>query len=238
MIKLKLNNETFTLPETWSEVTLGLYQRLAKVEPNENKLQYTVDIIKALTGLEEKIIININKNQFKEIVDAISFIYIEKMEDKFTSSFNIGEDVYTMKEFNSLSMGDVVSLETLIDKGDNLANAHQIIAILFRKNGEAEFNFDELESRGKEIQDNIQMNIVNKILLFFFDYVKNYTENLKAYLEYKEKERMKMVMKNQPFLIRASSYLKSFFGSHWSRGSQWVTSQNTKKSTKRTSYIA
>lgn len=213
MIELKLENKTHLLPTSWEEVTLEKFQKICKLNTT-NKLNYYVQLLNIFTEIDEKILINLKANQFKEIIKELDFIFNEKLEDVFVNNFKIGEDKYVLKDFNTLTLGEQVSLETLIEKNDNIQNAHYFFAILFKKNNEEELNFDELEDRANSIKENLSITQINKVLIFFFNCVKTYISNMKNFLEYKEQK----TKKKEPVLMRLYHCLENTSGSAWSTG--------------------
>lgn len=231
MITLKLNEEKYKLPENWSEVSLGKFQQISNII-FESKLQYIVEILKIFTGLEESIIINIEKGQFGQLSKTLGFISNHEFKKTIIPHFEIDGITYTFKSLQGLTLGEVVSIETLIDQsGNNMINMiHKLIAILYQE-GDKEWDASQVERLGNLFQEKLMINNFYNILVFFYHIEKEYYVLMRAYLENQKKKEK---MKNQTKLIRVLEWIKSFIGSHWSRGWQMGISLSSKKSMRKT----
>ncbi|MFM7023331.1 MAG: hypothetical protein ACKOXB_10155, partial [Flavobacteriales bacterium] len=131
MVTIVLNEAEYSLPETWNEVTISQFQRLSKLDVSD-KVDYIFSMLEILTELPKDVLFKIPSHQTKLIVDALGFITSQSLPKDITNDFKLGEDQYTLKPFDTLTMGEIISLEILIkDINNNIAG---IISILFSKN--------------------------------------------------------------------------------------------------------
>ena len=231
MIKLKLEKESYNLPENWGEVILEQFQAISKIK-YESKLKYAVDVLCSLTGLSEEIILAIEKGQISKIVETLQFIYSQKFSEKVNQTFMIGDDEYHLKDFGTLTLGETISIETLIEKYNNnlIQAADRILAVLYQKKGET-FDASILEDRAKLFRENLNVETIYGVIFFLLNIEKEYLKLMEAFSEKQKKIQM---MRGLSPLKRLYHSVKDGIGLAWSRGWQWAILQNLKRSINKT----
>lgn len=227
MITLKLEDKSYKLPENWAEVTLGQFQQISKLT-TDNKLQYLIDVLSILTGLEEEIILSIEKKQLSTINSKLSFIYNQVFSSEMIKEFKIGDDTYTLKDLHQLKLGEVITIETIIEKQPHnlILVIDELMAVLFKKNGEDKFDATELEERAELFRKNLMIDDIYKVTVFFLTFEQEFLRLMKTSSEQKKK---KMMLNNTSLLRRILNWIRGGIGFHWSRGWQMGTSLNLRK---------
>ena len=208
MIILDILGEKFSLPESWDDITLGDFQKISKIR-NENDIENSMELIHFLTNIHMDVIRSMDISSFREINNVLLFLYGEpvSLNEKIEDCY-IGEDRYIMKDFTKLNMGDYISLETILDNGkEAIDNMHLLLAILMKKEGEEELNYDTLDERG-ELFKKMPFPSMNKIIIFFYLLENLSLNHMKVYLE-KEEMMLEMMTRKQ---ISKQYYQKSMSG--------------------------
>lgn len=230
MINLKLEDKVYKLPESWEEVSLGQFQLISNIV-FETKLQYAINIFHILTGLEEKYILTIDKNQFSKILETLNFINNQNFKEEVKKEFIIDNDKYIFKNLYDLTLGEVISIETLIEKSPNniILVCHEILAVLYKKEGE-EFDASLIESRGKLFKEKLMIDEFYKVITFFLLLEMEYLKVMKGFSE-NQKIKMKMMGKNklQRLLIWITDGIGSALLKHWQRGTLLASKMFTNK---------
>jgi len=227
MVTLKLLDKTFNMPENWDEVNLSLYKKINSfltVNEDLTEGKKMISLLSIMTNISETDLENIEYKSLQEIIGVLTFITEEKIIKKISNTLVIGDDTYTLKAFNKLTLGEIISLEQLILDGDVFQNVGGMIYILYSKNGEA-FDSDLLESEGLRIEDNISINQVMETILFFCLIVNKHSEITKKSLA---KKKWKMMTIKQK-LTSLKNSIKDGIGSASSRGWQMGISLASKK---------
>jgi hypothetical protein len=195
MIDIKINidgeENNFTIPESWSEVTVDQSARLYSLDrENKNEIQLIVEVVNIFSSIDEEIIYMLTPDQFGQLVETIKFINTE-IKSELSDSIKIGDEEYFLKkDFQSLTMGEIISIETIMKGyGDNLPGAMaKLLCIFLRKkkeNGNLE-TFKNSFMEREEMFKNVIITDVNNIFLFFLDGSNSSDNNMKDCSEKKE----------------------------------------------------
>lgn len=147
----KCNDKEFNFPESWEEVDLKTYIKLAKLEESKSEYKYgelyLLKLIEALSSAEEGDIDDLSIDQINELSPKLLFIK-ESPNLSTEKHFYIGDKLYAAPEdFKTLSIGEFISIKTYHEAFPNVWDACPwILAILWRP---AEKVFDE--ERGVEV---------------------------------------------------------------------------------------
>lgn len=236
MIKIKFEDKYYDLPSNWDEVKIYHFQQIKKLDYAElGKLKYIVKLIQIFTELPEEVIINTKGNILTKIYEVIEFIYKEPMTNKMTHQFKIGDDTYTLKEFNDMTTGERISLEILLENPiDDVIP--EMMAILFRKNDE-QFNAATMNEIADDIATEIGIGQLYGVLLFFCEVERKFLDNIRSYSE-EQKEIMKMekMTKIKRMIYKVKKKMKSILGyigvtlsTRWQKGVSWTMKRYTKR---------
>jgi flagellar biosynthesis/type III secretory pathway chaperone len=217
---LVVNEVEYKLPESWDDITLKQFKEIRQIEYiKDDKLQYIIQLLIIVTELPAAILINLKGNQLEEIVKSLSFINIEELPSNITRTFTIGNDIYTLKEFNDLTLGETISLNVLSSDIEN--NISSILAILYQKNDE-EFNSKTHASIAKDIEENISISQLWQAVVFFCNIVKTLEQRMLDYMAPKKVTMMTRLWHS------ITNGVTTRWRSGWLKGTRYVLTKRTK----------
>lgn len=166
--------KTFNVPENWSEVTVGKTTEIATISKDTmNNLELMVRILSILSNMDEEIIYMMEQDDFLNIIETLKFTN-EEIKGELKEFITIdGEDYYLKKDFNKLTLGEIISIETIVKQYDNNIQLAlpKLLCIFLRKkkeNGKLE-SFKNSHMEREELFKNAIITDVNDIFVFFFD---------------------------------------------------------------------
>lgn len=139
------------IPESWEEVTLEQYLQISNIETTSS-VDRLVRIISTLTNEDYDDLIKMDRKTFMNISSKFGWVKQDiediKPVDKFV--FNSREFIVKRTDFNELSVGEFISVETLIEenKDDKFGQLKSIASVIIREiiaGEEVEFNVHNLE---------------------------------------------------------------------------------------------
>lgn len=184
----ELEDVKTTLPESWEEITVELYQKLfSKSFTDLPVIQQTLHIVSSLTNLSEDIILSLPIERFKTIVDKIKYIYEEIPNENVEFITIEDENYYLYTDYSQLTTGEIISLDTILETNKNNINKclSDILCIFLRKkkpNGKLE-RFSTLLFERKEMFSKLQITQVYHLIIFFLDGGTTYKPNTKDYMD-------------------------------------------------------
>jgi len=229
MVTLKLNNQNYNMPNSWYDISITDYKFINDVTSNEllTEGDKLITILSYLTSIPIETLNNIEYANIKEVIEELSFLKNSSFPESISTIFKVGDNTYKLKEFKKHTLGEVVSIETLIkqSEGDILSIIGKLIYILYSKNGE-EFDADLIDEEAKIIEDNVSIAELNSIIVFFLSIGLTYQQSIHKSL--KKQRWMKMGIKEK--LIMVLNLMKTGSGLAWSKGWQKGISLSSKKS--------
>jgi hypothetical protein len=188
MIEVKINMDgyeaIYNFPESWDEVTVKQFAELYKTKnPNNNDLLGAVNIISALAGIEQAVLLQMDIDDFKELSNKLTFITKEIPKTEVDYLELGGDKYYLYTEFNKYTTGEVITIETLMEGAQNDVNKimADLLCLFLRKkdeNGKYEkFTTDML--RRKELFLGVPISNIYHIFLFFSLGKNTSTNNMK-----------------------------------------------------------
>ena len=154
---------TIKLIDSWNEVNLETYLKVAEIRNNEKtehyNLQRAVSLIAALSDKTEAEILKFEHSMLATCLDKIAFVNKDEIEDLSRDPFEINGVKYMFTpDFDKLTTGEMISVEQLIMTASETGANYlpELLAILIRpaeKDGDGwriqEFNAITLEMRKK-----------------------------------------------------------------------------------------
>ena len=176
MIEVNVNMDgyetTYKVPENWDEVNVKQFMKLYENKnPNNNDLLGAVNIISSLTDIEQAVLLQMDIDDFKELSNKLTFITkeIPKVEVEYLE-LN-GDKYYLYTEFNKLTTGEVITIETLMDgaSGDvNKVMADLLCLFLRKKDQEGKYEkFTTEMLRREEMFLEVPIAQIYHIFIFF-----------------------------------------------------------------------
>jgi hypothetical protein len=132
---------SFDIPENWKEVTVEQFCKIMEaqeVAESKNQIMASVKMITAITNIPENILMMTNVDEIKKISECLDFLDTE-LESTESDQVEVdGETYYIKKDFNDLNMGEVITIETIIEQtNNNMFKAFdQLLCIFLRKKKE------------------------------------------------------------------------------------------------------
>jgi len=183
MIKVNFNidddTQSFNVPENWDEVTVEQFMELVELQNNakeeKNPLNTVIKMTHIMTGIPMDIIEMVPVDQFHLIQDTLLYTKEEVNIEK-SDYVEIDGDTYWVKnDFNKLTMGETITIETLIKDtpNENVMNVFDKLLTVFlrkkTKKGNLEsFKSSFLEER-VEVFRRLPISQVYAIMVFFSD---------------------------------------------------------------------
>jgi hypothetical protein len=143
MVKLNLEIDEevkeFNIPENWDEVNVEQFINLFSFErQGMTELNITTRTINVFTGIDEELLMMMNYNDFQQIVEVLSFTN-KDMEVQVVDYIELeGEKYYLRKDFEKFTMGEIISIETILTSSENniLKVIDKLLCIFLRKKKE------------------------------------------------------------------------------------------------------
>ena len=175
-INFEIDDEAkeFSVPESWSEVSVSQFMEIVKLQEGMeelNILQKTIKMVCILTNIPEEYVEMIPIEQFYKIRDLLEYTN-EEVDSSPCESITIdGEEYFIKNEFNQLTMGETITIETLMEGSKNVVSVFdELLCVFLRKkkeNGKLEaFKSTFLQER-KEIFGKAPISDMYSVLVFF-----------------------------------------------------------------------
>jgi hypothetical protein len=161
------------IPTSWDDVNVRQYIEISKIDTSMSDLQTMLSMVRILVpSLDEELMNNMTQESAAMIVNKMEFISTQPVANQ-KSEIVIKGDTYVMDmEFEKLSVGEMVSFETLAQSEDisEKDSISLVLAILLRKkvNGEVEeFDADNIFKRREMFDEEISITDVYGFFLAF-----------------------------------------------------------------------
>ena len=183
------------VPTSWEDVTVERYQLIRALDRKDYKtdLGLSVAFIDVVCDIDSK---ELSITDFNTISKTIEFMSTDVVAD-IKKSINVYGDTYKwVADFNSLSVGEMLSIEQVIDMEELTYDMalDVVCAILLRKDGEA---FDSnLFAERRELFNTIPITEIKGMVNFFSNGGRLSTQNTKVFsITVKQKRKMKSRVK-------------------------------------------
>ena len=192
MVKLNLEIDEevreFNIPENWDEVTIEQFINLFSFgRQGMTELNIATRTINVFTGIDEDLLLMMNYNDFQQIIGVLQFTN-KDMEPQVVDYVELdGEKYYLRKDFDKFTMGEIISIETILSSSENniLKVMDKLLCIFLRKkkeNGKFEPFKGEMMDR-VELFRTAPVSKIHHIFNFFLDGGTLSTSNMKDFLE-------------------------------------------------------
>lgn len=137
MKTFELEGQEYTLPEGWHEVSVELFEKLAEhslmLSEYKSQLQFSLEMLSILLGLEVEKLKRLNKASFDILSDSCEWAN-QKIVPSGKKEFSIENEIYEpIKDLNSLTMGEQIDLEILLNDAKPFESLSSILPILVRR---------------------------------------------------------------------------------------------------------
>jgi hypothetical protein len=171
-IELEGTNHTYNIPENWNEVTVEKFMNVYRFKnPNNNELLGAVNLISALSDIDASVLLQMDIDDFKSLTNKIKFITEEVPKQDLDYIELDNEKYYLYNEFNKLTTGEVITIETLLESVD--FDVHKILSdliCLFLRKKDSEGKFEKFTTdmlKRKEIFLKVPITQIYHVFGFF-----------------------------------------------------------------------
>jgi len=205
MIRIKVLGKKYVIPNHIKNLPIGKFQEISRVK-TADEFKKTIEYITILTGLDEKVIREIDIEDVRLLMNNFNFD-INK-ETPLIEAVKIDKIYKFDKDLDNMVFGMFVDLTEMTKEPEEIIdNIHLIMAILYRpvikqklfsrKLVIEPYNMETVKERAEFFKNNMTMDKIIGALFFFINLKLKYIQNLEGYLQpiMKEMTEMKMKMK-------------------------------------------
>ena len=183
------------MPTSYADISLGTYQRVAKllrekriIESNEDKIDFDCELLSILTGVDEGVFYAIPYSEYVKLIGKLSFL-TEIPKAKMVHTLSINNKPYTvLNSVKDISAGDFIDLQEYQKNVDD--NMHMILATLVR--GE-DWNSNNVPELAKHFQEKLTAEQAIGVALFFCNVSINFVQLIGVYSQATMEQRKKMI---------------------------------------------
>tara|TARA_R100000655_G_scaffold71210_3_gene109610 strand:- start:219 stop:866 length:648 start_codon:yes stop_codon:yes gene_type:complete len=196
---LTLNEKDYYIPQKWTEVSLGSYQKIMQTMDAEgDEATQTINMISALTNAPFELLEKCKKNDIDAISECISKLLEVKINTTLNTQITIDDVDYGFHpNLKDMTMAEFVDLDNYLQ--DVWKNIHRVMAILYRpitKSKGKKYAIEDYDSskcleRAEMFKNTLSIATVNGASGFFLTIAKEYQSVLLSSLSRKQKTRLK-----------------------------------------------
>lgn len=140
-VTIEIDDEVkeYNLPSNWDEITLDEFIRLFSIDRTDlNPLEMSVKTIEILVGIDEEILLMMKSSDFELLATELSFTTQDVTPVNVEFITLNGEEYWIKKDYNQLTMGEIISIETILESADNniFKVMDKLLCIFLRKKKE------------------------------------------------------------------------------------------------------
>lgn len=128
MMKFEINGHQFNVPTSWSDITLGEYEKWYASRP-QTRLDY-VHYIARICGIEPDLLLSASAELFDTICSKMEFILDTNLQPAYM--VEIDHEKYFVSPSDKLTLGEWVDVDTLMNSQDSDQQLSQMLAIVCR----------------------------------------------------------------------------------------------------------
>lgn len=164
-------NKELLIPTSWNDVTLGEFIKLSSLNVSDYKtpIEYYIHVLRIFGNEDlDDIFEYIKASDVSEIVNQMSFMNNEPSQLDNKSIVINGERFYLIDNLNELTVGEYVSIESLIkqDGLDSVKAIPTILSVILRPENE-DFDSSKCTERIKLFKESLSIEDVLGMSVFF-----------------------------------------------------------------------
>lgn len=166
MDELVIDFGSWSVPESWDEVTLKTYQKLETVY-EDNKTPAVIDIITAITEHSKEEVEQLPIDFVESLLQRLEWLVEQPKWPEPSNKITIGGEEYIINVQQKLKTGEYVAFDTVLKNAPH--NYAAMLAILCRKDGEiydSKFEAEKLNDRIKLFEEQPVMKVMALISFF------------------------------------------------------------------------
>lgn len=168
MIKIKIEDTVYNVPEGWNDVTLGQYEKWFDYVADTKMKE--VELVSKISTIPFDLLSTLPLSFYTDILNMVSFAFAGN-DFKPSNKILINDEVYSVTTKDELILAQYVDVEATFEEDSNDSKLSEILAIVCLKKGE-KYNSKILKERKKLFQG-LMMNEVFPLLAFFLQLKKN-----------------------------------------------------------------
>ena len=201
-MELIINNVSYAIPTSWSQVSLGKYMDfMQSIDNEDDELQKTITTISCFTNAPKKLLKDCKKSDIDNVMNELSKL----MDNKTNTDLNLiitidGIDYGFHPNLHELKLKEFVDLDSKLS--DGWLSMDSVMAILYRpitKQKKEKYSIEEYDyltanKRAKLFRDNLSIDTVNGAASFFLTIATDYINTMQVYSKkLSRRERRKML---------------------------------------------
>lgn len=205
MIKVKIDDKEYKVPNSFDELSIGLYQEINLIDDKDEK-EKIINYLNILTGIDRKIILRIEIATLKDLFNRFDF-FENDFKDTVVDAVEIENKVYVFDDnLTNMRFDMFIDLEEMTkNKDDVVENLHLIMAMLYRpaqkkkvkgKLKPKPYNTESVIERAEFFKEYMMMDKILGALFFFTNLNLQYIQDLEVYLKRQIQEKREKEMIN------------------------------------------
>lgn len=176
-------NQTHNLPSSWDEVTVSQFVRLYNFKSTSNELLSAVNLISAISEIDTSVLLQMDIDDFKILTNQVKFLSSEVPRNDVDFLEVNGEKYYLYTDFNKLTTGEVITIETILESSDY--DVHKVMSdllCLFLRKKDEEGKYEKFTTemlKRKEIFLTLPITQIYHVFGFFLRGNNSSTNNTK-----------------------------------------------------------
>jgi hypothetical protein len=175
-VNIELEEETkkYEFPESWDDVNVDKFIKIYQLRSDNSstEIESSCKLLSAISGIDMDILFAMDIEDFKNLIFNLKFISTEVQKSDVDYIELEGDRYYLYSDFNKLTTGEVITIETLLEAASNdFYNIMPELLCLFlrkKKDGKYEkFTTDMLKR--KEMFKQVPITQIYHIFNFFIN---------------------------------------------------------------------
>lgn len=185
-IELEEEIKKYEFPESWDDVTVDKFIKVYQLRSDESntEIESSCKLLSAISGIDMDTLFAMDIEDFKNLVSNLKFISTEIQKSDVEYIEVEGEQYYLYSDFNKLTTGEVITIETLLDSASgNFYNIMpELLCLFLRKKKDDKYEkFTTDMLKRKEMFKQIPITQIYHIFSFFLTGRNTSNDNTKDY---------------------------------------------------------
>jgi hypothetical protein len=185
-VEIEEEIKTYQFPESWDDVTVERFIKIYQLRSNDmNELESSVQLLSAVSGIEKDILYLMEIEDFKKLISNLKFVSNEILKQDVEYIELEGDKYYLYNDFNKLTTGEVITIETLIESagGDFYNIMPDLLCLFLRKKKDDKYErFTTDMLKRKEMFKQVPISQIYHIFNFFLIGRNISNDNTKDYI--------------------------------------------------------
>lgn len=204
-MELIINNNSYHIPNTWSQVSLGKYMKFAElIDGVEDEYQQTLITLSCFIDVPIQLLESCKKSDIDNVMLELSKLIQTPANKELNLIITIdGVDYGFHPNLHELKLKEFVDLDNKLDGG--WKNMHSVMSILYRpvisskgdKYDIEDYDFVTASKRAELFKDNLSVNTVNGASSFFLTIGMDYINTTQVYLKNLSRKQRRKILRQR-----------------------------------------